>query len=72
MQMRRPSFAKSPSLKGLEDELGKDEDEGGEGAEAGPWGILRKDQQQQTLWYQFKARCQKINQAMVIKPGMRW
>ncbi|KAG2444346.1 hypothetical protein HXX76_001102 [Chlamydomonas incerta] len=70
--MRRPSFAKSPSMKGLDDEDGKDEDEEGEGPEVGPWGILRKDQQRQTLWYRFKARCQKINQAMVIKPGMTW
>ncbi|KAG2447078.1 hypothetical protein HYH02_007828 [Chlamydomonas schloesseri] len=70
--MRRQSVSKSPSMKGLEDELGKDEDEDGEGAEVGPWGILRKDQQRQTLWYRLKTRCQKINQAMVIKPGMRW
>ncbi|KAG2493568.1 hypothetical protein HYH03_008087 [Edaphochlamys debaryana] len=70
--LRKSSVFSTTSLSTIatdDEEDGKHED--GEGVEVGPWSILKKDQQRNSLWSRAKAKAHALNQEAVIRPGNR-
>ncbi|GLC44797.1 hypothetical protein PLESTB_001212900 [Pleodorina starrii] len=61
-QLRRPSQLQQ-SLRMAEGDTPGDEDE------IGPWGLLKKDLQQQTWRSRIKQRLQKLSHMLLIRPG---